>query len=94
VPNCYQRIIPISNGDGGMLCGRSELEERFRLLEHQELDGPLGGLGQNGRHDALPVRGDALMAVHLGEAVEHAIVVQLESGDISSVNCFRKGGKG
>jgi len=33
------------------------------------------------------------MAVHLGEAVEHAIVVQLESGDISSVNCFRKGGR-
>lgn len=63
--------------------GRAELKERLRLLEHQELDGPLGRLGQDWRHDALPVGGDALVAVHLGEAIEDAIVVHLDIGNTS-----------
>lgn len=58
-------------------CRRAKLKERLRLLEYQELNGPLWRLGQYWRHQTLPIRCDALLTVHLGEAVKHARVVHL-----------------
>lgn len=53
----------------------AEHEEPLVLFEAHELGGPLRRLGQNGRHNALPQRGQTLLAVHLRKAIEHAVVV-------------------
>ena len=46
-----------------------ELEEDLELLEGEELPCALGGLGHDGRQDALPEGEHTLAAVHLSHAV-------------------------